>query len=284
MAEIGAVENAEQVRVWNGDSGRHWEAYRERYAAMHRPFTDALLTAAAIRPGQAVLDIGCGCGATSLAAARSAAGGPVLGVDVSETMLAQAREDADRAGLGTVRFVAADAQVHSFAVAGFDLAISRFGVMFFADPSAAFANIARALRPGGRLVFVCWQELARNEFRNLPLAVLAEHLPVPQVDWSGPGGFSLADPARIRDLLGGAGFSDVRIEPVVGQMWMGSDIEDVLAYWRDVRTFRSILAAGDECTTGAAITSLRESLRPHQTGDGVRLGAAAWLVTAAKPE
>ena len=281
---VGAVENAEQIRAWNGDSGRHWVVHRDRYATMHRPFTDALRTAAAIRPGRAVLDIGCGCGATSLAAARSTAGGVVLGVDVSETMLAQAREDADQAGLGTVRFVAADAQVHSFPAAAFDLAVSRFGMMFFADPSAAFTNIARALRPGGRLVFVCWQELARNEFRNLPLAVLAEHLPVPQVDGSGPGGFSLADPARIRDLLDGAGFSNVRIEPVAGQMWMGSDIEDVLAYWRDVRTFRSILAAGDERTTAAAITGLRESLRPHQTDDGVRLGAAAWLVTAAKPE
>src|SRR5262249_31427945 len=141
--------------------------------------------------------------------------GAVLGVDVSAPMLARARERAERAGLPNVRFEQADAQVHGFDAGAFDVVISELGVMFFDDPAAAFGNLRRALRPGGRLAFLCWQAQERNPYRMVPRRVIAAHVPIPDGPPPGsPGAFSLAEPEVVRELLGGAGFARVALEPV----------------------------------------------------------------------
>jgi SAM-dependent methyltransferase len=164
-----SIANTAQSEHWNtGEGINHWIANHARYDRMHAPFTTLILGAADPQPGDRLLDVGCGCGGTTLAAARLIAPGQATGLDLSGPMLAQARADADAAGLANVVFEQGDAQVHELEPAGFDAVISRFGVMFFEDPVAAFANIRSATRSGGRLVFVCWQPLAANQWLLLP--------------------------------------------------------------------------------------------------------------------
>ena len=275
--------NAEQSEAWNGDTGQHWVQYRDRREAQLRRFSPRLFAAAQIRPDARVLDVGCGCGGTTLQAARQAFSGHVVGVDVSAPMLAQARRQAAAEGISNITFQQADAQVHAFATGGFDVMLSRFGVMFFADPRAAFANLAQAARPGGRLVFLCWQTAATNDFFTLPLRALSAHLDIPQRNTPGePGPFSLADPDEVRDLLTAAGFDAVETTPVAERMWLGADVEDAVAYQLTTPSNRAAFAESDAPVRGLAMDALRAALRPHATVDGVELDARAWLVAATK--
>ena len=179
---------------------------------MNAPFAAMILDAAGLRPGADVLDVGCGCGGTTLAAARLVAPGQAVGLDLSGPMLARARAGAEAAGLGNAEFRQGDAQVHPLEPGRFGAVLSRFGVMFFADPVAAFANIRSAARPDGRLVFVCWQPLAANQWLLVPGAALAEHVPPGGFGTGdGPGMFAFADPDRIRQVLAGAGWRDVKV-------------------------------------------------------------------------
>lgn len=201
MAGDAAGPNTEQLSAWNGETGRHYVAQHERHRRMHAPLAARLLAAADPRPGQHVLDIGCGCGDEAIAAARAVteggAGGHVLGVDLSEPMLAVARGQARDGGVRGVGFLGADAQVHAFDPAAFDAALSSFGMMFFADPGAAFRNVATALRPGARLAFLCWQDAELVEYIRLPFGVIAAHTePPPLRRADAPGPFSLRDPRR----------------------------------------------------------------------------------------
>lgn len=277
------VVNVEQAEAWNGDDGRHWVEHRERYDAMLRGFTPRLLAAADVSPGQRVLDVGCGFGETTCAAARAAAGGFTVGADLSAPLLDAARRRAEREHLHNVRFDLADVQVHPFPEAGFDVAISRFGVMFFADPAAAFTNIARAVAPGGRLAFLCWQAAADNEWIMTLGAALAAYVELPQMDGDGPGPFSLTDPERIRQLLHQSGFDQVTIDPVTEPIRLGKDVGDVLDYARDLGLVRDLLADVDAATESKALDGIRAAVAPHQTAEGIRIGAAAWLVTARHP-
>ena len=215
------IANTDQAEKWNtGDDAAHWVNHQDRYDRMNAPFADMILDAAGLRPGADVLDVGCGCGTTTLAAARLAAPGQAVGLDLSGPMLARARAAAEAAGLGNAEFVQGDAQVHPMKPARFGTVLSRFGVMFFADPVAAFANIRSAAQPTGRLVFVCWQPLAANQWLLVPRAAMAEHVPPPggsgpgvgsgDGPGDGPGMFALADPDRIRQVLARAGWRDVR--------------------------------------------------------------------------
>ncbi|MFE0133069.1 class I SAM-dependent methyltransferase [Streptomyces sp. NPDC059037] len=284
-AELGqqapAAASAEQAQAWNGDDGRHWVRHRERYEAMQRNFTPHLLRAAAIGTADRVLDIGCGAGATTRAAARDAGRGHVLGVDLSKPLLAEARRLALEEGVGNVAFEEGDAQVHPFPDAAFDVAISRNGVMFFADPPAAFTNIARALRPGGRLAFSCWQEAAVNEWLVTLWTAITPYVEPPDMGASGqPGAFSLADPERVRQLLGGAGFTDIAVEPVAEPIHLGDDAEDVVGFVAGLGLIRDLLAQATEENARQALAALHTELAGHQGPDGIALGAAAWLVTA----
>ncbi|MBS2962002.1 methyltransferase domain-containing protein [Actinocrinis puniceicyclus] len=276
--------SAAQSEAWNGASGQHWVEYRDRHEAQLRNFLPPLLAAADIAAGEHVLDVGCGCGCTTLHAARAAADGHALGVDLSEPMLAEARRRAAAEGVANVAFEQADAQLRPFAPGAFDVMVSRLGVMFFADPRAAFGNVARALRPGGRLAFLCWQPVAVNGFVSVPHRALSAHITVPNRDTPGePGPFSLADPDEVRGLLTSAGCDGVDISAVAEPMWIGTDVEDAVAYHLTSPSSRTAFAGVDEQTRERAIDALREELGAHRTPRGVELEGRAWLVTARKP-
>jgi len=280
------IANTAQAEHWNtGEGVAHWIRNQARYDRMHAPFTAMILGAAGLQPGGNVLDVGCGCGGTTLAAARLVAPGQAVGLDLSGPMLARARADAEAAGLGNLLFLQGDAQVHELDAARFDVVLSRFGVMFFTDPVAAFANLRSATRPGGRLVFACWQPLDANQWLLVPGAALAEHVP-PVAGFGsgdGPGMFAFADPDRIREILAAAGWQDVEItaEPAPILVGGGSSIDDAVEFLRTATMGRTMLAGVDAATADRAIASVRAALAPYTDADGVRLGAAAWLVQAA---
>jgi SAM-dependent methyltransferase len=224
-----------------------------------------------------VLDVGCGCGATTIAAAG--AGGSALGLDLSGPMLAVARRLAAETGAAGASFEQGDAQVYPLRRGFYDVMISSFGVMFFTDPAAAFANITRALRPRGRLAFLCWQDDARNEIFAIPLCAVRAAGRKPATTW--PDLFT--DPGRLAELLAGAGCTDVGIESVIEPAWMGSDVADVMSYVRDMRLIRCLAAElGDERLTERALAAVAEQYAARQRPDGVWVRAAAWLVTATR--
>lgn len=286
------IINSRQFEAWNGEEGMHWSTHHDRWNAVNEGFDPLLLGAAAIGPGDRVLDVGCGTGRTTRLAAGVSAGGPVLGLDLSAPMLARARALAAEEGLARITFEQGDAQVHPLPTGGFDVAISRFGIMFFDDPVAAFANIGRALGPGGRITFVCMSDPARTEWVQVFEAVRAA-LPLPPQDAdapSGPGMFSLADPAVIRRALGAA-FTDVRIEPVEAHGRFGRDVADATEHLLGSGPVRHLADLLDPVgTTGTAgrtgadqvRDALATALAAYEQPTGVRLRTAAWLVTATR--
>jgi SAM-dependent methyltransferase len=278
------VTNEEQARYWNGDEAAHWLVHEERYERMLAPFTGHLLTAAAIERADRVVDVGCGTGATTRAAGRVAIEGTALGVDLSTAMLRQAARRAQQEGLTNVRFDHGDAQVHGFAPGAGDVALSRFGVMFFTDPAAAFANIARGLRPGGRLVFVCWQNLTDNEWIVVPGAAAAQHVALPPLDDpTAPGPFSLGERDRIATVLRAAALSDVVIEPIAEPLWMGPDVADTIAFLESTGIWNSLLRDAGPPTVARVTEAVQAALEQYVTPDGLLLGSRAWLVTASRP-
>ena len=270
--------NAGQHAAWNGDQGAYWAVQGDRFdlamAGYHEPF----LAAAEIAPGERVLDIGCGNGQTSRDAAGRAGAGAVLGIDLSGRMLARARELAAAQGVRNVRFEQADAQVHPFGEAEFDVAISRCGAMFFGDPPAAFGNIARALRPRGRLVLLAWQPVERNEWASAFLGVLAAHLEFTVPPPGEPGPFALGDPLRVQALLAGAGLTEVRLYGLTEPMCFGADVEDAFSFV--LGQFGWLLRDLGERASASVHEELRLVLAEHQTERGVLLGSSAWLVFA----
>ena len=279
------IANTAQAEQWNsGEDVAHWTRNQARYERMNEPFLALILQAAALRPGSQVLDVGCGFGGTTLAAARLIAPGQATGLDLSAPMLALARADAEAAGLGNAVFEQGDAQVHRFGPTRFDAVISRFGVMFFAEPVAAFANIRSAVRPGGRLVFVCWQPPAANQWLLVPGAALAEHVPFPDGFGSGdrPGMFAFADPDRIRSVLAGAGWRDIEIASEHASILVGGGgtVEDAVGFLRTGSMARMMLAGADAATVDRAVASVRTALVPYADAEGVHLGAGVWLVQA----
>ena len=280
-----SIANTDQAEHWNsGEDVAHWVTNQARYDRMNEPFAALILAAAQLRPGSQVLDVGCGCGGTTLAAARVIAPGQAVGLDLSGPMLARARASAEAAGLRNAVFQQGDAQVHPLEPARFDAVISRFGTMFFADPVAAFANIRSATRPGGRLAFVCWQPLAANQWLLVPGAALAEHVPPPAGFGSGdgPGMFAFSDPDRPREILAAAGWRDIEITAEHASVLVGGggSVEDAVEFVRTGSMGRMMLAGADAGTFDRAVASVRAALARYADADGVRLGAGVWLVQA----
>jgi SAM-dependent methyltransferase len=270
--------NADQFRAWNGDDVRDWVANAHRYEAASARFDPWLLAGARITATDRVLDVGCGAGVSTVAVARLAS--QVTGLDLSAPLLDVARHRAEQAGLGHVTFVQGDAQVHPFEPEAYDVVVSRFGVMFFADPAAAFANIGTALRSGGRLAVLVWQELARNEWLGILLETLAAGRRLPVAAAGAPGPFGLADRDALRRLLIGAGFVDVDLADVREPERVGADVDDAYAFMTSLGPTKGLLAGLDEGARTAALAALRARLVDRAGPDGVLLGAAAWLVTA----
>jgi len=275
------VVNVEQAQEWDGREGDHWVKHADRYDALSQRITPHLMEAAAVGAADRVLDVGCGCGLTTRSAARAASGGSVLGIDLSAAMLQEAERRARAEGLTNVRFEQGDAQVHTFSPADFDLATSRFGVMFFEDPVVAFANIASAIRPGGRFVFVCWQDLARNDWIMVPAGAALSYVPFPDLGSEGaPGPFSLADADRTRAVLTDAGFKGVAINEITEQMFLGENAADATDFLQGTGMARLLFEGVDADTERKAIDAVRHALEAHEQPEGIWLGSAAWLVAA----
>jgi SAM-dependent methyltransferase len=216
--------NAQQLNAWDGDEGSYWAEHADFFDRSMSGHHDKLFEVAAIGPVETVLDIGCGAGKTTRDAARAAKDGSALGVDLSGPMLAVARRRADEEGITNASFVHADAQVHGFTAASFDIAISRAGAMFFGDKVAAFTNIGRALRESGRLVLLAWQPFQQNEWMRETMGALAAGRDLPMPPIGAPGPFGLADPDHVRTVLSASGFTDIAIDPWQADLWLGDDL------------------------------------------------------------
>jgi SAM-dependent methyltransferase len=280
MASTHRVDpaNAEQLRAWDGTEGAYWAAHAERFEQALRDYDAPFYEAAAIAPTDRVLDIGCGTGASTRAAARLASAGSVLGVDLSSAMLEVARGAAEREGLANVTFGQADAQVHPFDEGAFDVAISRTGAMFFGDPHAAFANIARALRPGGRLVLLVWQPFVRNEWIVEIMGAVAAGRDLPAPAPGAPGPFSMADPEHVHALLTSTGFADVRVSGLEKRSYFGADPDDARRFVAGLVSW--LLDGLDDPARAGALDALHRTMQAHHTAEGVTFRSAAWLVTA----
>jgi SAM-dependent methyltransferase len=273
--------NAQQARAWDGDEGAYWADHAPRFDRAVAAYHGTLMAACGIASGEHVLDIGCGTGQAARDAAGAARPGAVLGVDLSARMIELARRLAAGQDIGNVRFEQADAQVYPFPAGSFDVAISRTGTMFFGDPAAAFTNIGRALRPGGRLVMLAWQGPGPNEWiRELGGALAAgRDLPAPPA--GAPGPFSLADPGRTRTLLASAGFSDIRLDALHGPMWFGSDPDDAHRFVLGLLGW--MLDGLDDTGRERALAALTATVTAHASSDGITFASAAWLIRAVRP-
>lgn len=276
-----SIVNTAQAEAWNGYEGGYWAAHQSRYDAVNSGFNDQLLAAAAIGERDRVLDIGCGNGQVTRLAARQAR--QATGVDLSGPMLERARTTAADEGVTNVIFEQADAQIHPFPEGAFDVAMSRFGIMFFADPVAAFANIGSALRPGGRVAFLSLRDLGSSDLGSIFTAMRA-HLPprrAPEPDAPGPD--SLADPDRIRRVLTDAGFTDVTPVPADAPQVWGRDAEDAAEFLCGWGPVRFDLDQVNEDVAARARAGLTTALRSFEQDGAVRLRGAGWLTTATRP-
>jgi len=273
--------NAEQIRYWNETLGPRWVEQGDLLDAQIAPLGVAAMERARPATGERVLDVGCGCGQTTVQLAeRVGPQGSVFGVDISAPMLERARARA--AAHANVRFANADAQTHDFHER-FDLAFSRFGVMFFADPGAAFANVRRALRPGGRVAFVCWQGIDRNPWLLVPLRAVVGIVDLPAPPPPGaPGPFSFADPERVQGILESGGFEEVGLERLEGELAIGAggDLERAVQFTLQMGPVSAALREAGEDARQRAADAIRAALAPLATPTGVRAEYAAWIATA----
>jgi SAM-dependent methyltransferase len=279
-----APDRLDQQAYWNGVAGHKWTDFQDTLDVTFAPVLRALVTHAAVRPGDRVIDIGCGCGGSSVElGGLVGGGGEVVGVDISAEMLERARQRT--APALPVSYLLTDAATHAFAAASSDLLFSRFGVMFFADPAAAFKNLAAALKPGGRLTFACWRTPRENPFFIAPLQEAIRFVPrLPEVPPDEPGPFAFAAPERVRKILGEAGFGKVAVDPF--------DCDLDMAGGRGLAHARTVaLAIGPASRTlaghpaeavAAAGDAIEARLAQHQRGDAVLLAGAMWIVTATK--
>ena len=272
--------NTEQLKAWDGSEGDYWAANADQYDASVAPYHQALLDLAAIAPDDSVLDIGCGTGQTTRDAARIAASGTSLGIDLSSRMLDVARRRAEQEGLANATFEQGDAQIHSFEPASFDIALSRTGSMFFGDAAAAHANIARSLRPGGRLALAVWQPMSENEWFTSFIGALAagRDLPAPPPD--APSPFSMSDPDRVGPLLKSSGFDDVGFSEVRAPMTFGATAPE--AHDFILGQLGWLVADLDVTSRQAALVELMRTMEEHETKGGVRFGSAMWLIHATR--
>jgi SAM-dependent methyltransferase len=274
--------NAEMVAAWDGDQGDQWVEREEQMNRSLAAHLARLLEAASVGPSERVVDIGCGTGETTRACAERAVDGRVVGVDVSTAMLERARLRAADAGMTNVEFERGDAQVYPFAPAGFDLVVSRFGVMFFDDPLAAFTNIGRSVRSGGRLACVVWQEMDRNEWVTVVRDALAvgRSLPVPPA--GAPGPFGLADRDRTGGILEAAGFAQVMFQDVAVPFFFGVDKESAFEFAQGIGIVRGFLDGLDDDLRTRALDAFRAAISARESGDGVVFDSRVWVITAVR--
>ncbi|HUO91625.1 MAG TPA: class I SAM-dependent methyltransferase [Rhizomicrobium sp.] len=274
------MNNQDQIEYWNGRAGQNWAAQQDYTDRILGHITEAFLAFAAPKAGERVLDIGCGCGTTTFTFAQCVGrDGSVAGIDISGPMLsvAQARAQASQAD---IPFIEADASTYDFQPV-FDLVASRFGVMFFAEPVGAFANIRKALAPNGRLAFVCWRAMQDNGWAMTPIAAARPLLPPQEpIDPNAPGPFAFADKDRLRDILEKAGFRHIHIEKFDGHMDMAATVEEAAAKTMTIGPLSRATAEVDEATRTKIRDAVMGALKSYATPEGVRAPVACWLVRA----
>lgn len=274
-SERATEDNAEQRAFWNGAMGDGWvtvEAYIDRIMS---PMTEIALARLAAKTGERIIDVGCGCGGTSRAIAAS--GANVWGVDISEKMIAQAKLNSE--GVDNVLFSVADA-AHAQYTDDYDAIFSRYGVMFFADPVAAFRNLHNGLVSGGRLVYLCWQAPSLNPWIATGMAALTPYMDGPPPDPNAPGGFSMADPERTAGILRNAGFTSVEVEPLVVQLALGDGVDEMLLFHETVGPLSNVMTQLDQEQAVEAKQAVRSAYEAQLGPGGLTLDAATWLVTA----
>ena len=278
--------NAGMSEFWNGSGGENWVSREARLEASLRPFGQQAMAAGTIIAGQQILDIGFGCGDSTLEmAGKVGPEGQVHGVDISVAMVEAAEKKAAEKGVANVSFECADAQTKAFPVDNYDLIFSRFGVMFFDEPITAFKNIYTALKPGGRLAFMCWAPRDKNAWVGLPLQVVAKHLSLPAPPAIGePGPFSLSEEPRVTGILGAAGFTDIAVELFQTPFVLGGDVDEALSFLMQLSPSGGAInnAEADEETRARIAVDMAEMLKPHKSTKGVSMNASALLVTACK--
>jgi SAM-dependent methyltransferase len=276
--------NAEQIRYWNEVNAEKWIRFQgvidEQIGSLGR----AAMERVAMRSGERALDVGCGCGDTTLEIAhRVGPAGFVVGLDVSALMLAEAERRALERSVSNACFLNADAQTHTFSAAGFDVGFSRFGVMFFADPARAFANLGHALRPGGRFAFVCWQAIDRNPWMGVPMAAAAREIPFPPPsDPQAPGPFAFADPDRVRRILTDAGFTKIAIDAHAQMLSIGGrgGVDAAVEFLVQMGPTGSALRQAGPAAEPRVRAAVKEAIAPFLDADGVKMASATWLVLA----
>jgi SAM-dependent methyltransferase len=277
------IANTDMAAAWDGEEGARWTQNWQRYESAAPAYHERLNAAVATAPGERVLDVGCGTGKATRDAARASETGAVLGVDLSSAMLGKARELAAAEGLSNVRFEQADAQVHAFDAEAYDVVLSEMGGMFFGDPVAAYRNLRRALRPGGRLVLSAWRGLDANEWVRTIFTTLAPGRDVPSPPPGVPSPFSLADPDYARAMLTEAGYEDIGLEAVDDPFYAGRDADDAYAFISELGIVHGLLHDQDEQDQEHALADLRSVLAGHATPAGVFLQAAGWIISARRP-
>jgi SAM-dependent methyltransferase len=274
--------NEYQRERWNGIDGEYWTSNQDRLDRTLAPVTGPLLAFAAPRVGSTVIDAGCGCGASTIELTRAVgAAGRVVGIDLSEPMLAAAAERLRQ--FPNANFLLGDAAELPLRDLGAELIVSRFGVMFFGDPVAAFANLRTGLAPGGRLRFACWRPIHENPWLQIPLHAVYEHVPrLPKPDPEEPGPFSFADTTRVKRILTAAGFTEPAFTPLDIHMDLeaGGTLEDAVIQSSAMGPTKKALVDQPDDVLKAALESIRRALAPYASASGVNLPGAVWLVAA----
>jgi SAM-dependent methyltransferase len=270
--------NQDQIEYWNGPAGQRWAEAQESLDRNLASITAGLLPFVGVKTGESVLDVGCGCGSTTLAYADAAGErGRVMGVDISGPMLGVART---RVGSRRMEFVQADASTHPFK-AEFDAVASRFGVMFFAEPQAAFANIRKSLKPGGRIRFVCWRAMLDNVWATVPLMAARDLLPPQEPpDPNAPGPFAFAEAARLEGILAGAGFRDVKLTKLDTVVHMAATAHESAQFSLSIGPLARAAAECDDATKAKIVARVGDALKKFETPTGVAPPAACWLAGA----
>lgn len=282
MVQIPQTQNADQIAYWNGPGGQRWADRQQVQDELLLPVSTILLDRAKALPGEHIIDVGCGCGATTQAFAEQVgASGYLLGIDVSAPMLERAVQLAT--SHARMEFRLADAAVYRFLPARFDLIASRFGVMFFAEPVSAFANLRKALRPLGRLAFICWREPRLNPWLMAPLQAVYKHVPkLPDIGPEDPGPFSFASEARVHRILGEAGFSEIVMEAceLALDISVGCGLDAAVKSSLEIGPASRALEGQPVEVVAAAANSIRDALAPFAREQTVVLPASIWIVTA----
>ncbi len=271
--------------MWNGTIGTYWVNRQDSFDAVLAPVGDAAIARAGVKSGDRVIDVGCGCGTTTIELARKTGPrGHVLGIDISKPMLSRA---AARIPPGrSIEFVEADATTYAFRAASYDVLFSRVGAMFFPDPVPAFTNMRRALRPGGRISLACIRTAQENPYLTVPLAAAQKHVPPrPRPGPEDPGLFSFANEERVRRILGAAGFVSIALEAFDAELDIagGRGLDAAVETSIELGPTGSLLVGQPQDTRAAAAASVRETLTPYLRGTGVWLRGSFWIVTASNP-